>query len=393
MRSLVPSPNRPVRKVAIFAVSAVLFGASLTTFSWAQTKEAKKAQTPNSKQPAPAKAKPEATPEQGTTQPSDKISAQDLLKVTIASSRVSVTRDGSYGVYADLENISQDTVTIRSAETVLVVQPEVARPSACVEWEWGIFPARLTNKDGTQAGEMQIRPNEHYKVFWDLTARPTDRKDNVQTGHAQGTCSSRSQLAEYLGFVPGDYAFTVEGIAYVPGPDKELQAHTYKETTTLHVGISQLSTAIAAFIGAVLAFFVVALQPGRDFDKWRSEIPTSEHAVNLFVLLRNVFSAGLLGATVTIVASRLSDTQFPVKVSVNDFWGSLTIGFIAYFIGSRFILNLANRFAPPTPTGGKPVTSPGQGEPKPGSPSAQEAKAATEPDKKVERDGPVAEAI
>src|SRR4029077_4446330 len=144
------------------------------------------------------------------------------------------------------------------------------------------------------------------------------------------------------------------------------------------------STAIAAFIGAVLAFFVVALQPGRDFDKWRSEIPTSEHAVNLFVLLRNVFSAGLLGATVTIVASRLSDTQFPVKVSVNDFWGSLTIGFIAYFIGSRFILNLANRFAPPTPTGGKPVTSPGQGEPKPGSPSAQEAKAATEPDKKVE---------
>ena len=169
------------------------------------------------------------------------------------------------------------------------------------------------------------------KVFWDLTARPLDHKDTVQTAHAQGTCSSKSQLAEYLGFVPGDYAFTVEGIAYVPGPHQEVQAHTYTETTTLHVGISQLSTAIAAFVGALLAYFVVALQPGRDFEKWGSDLPTSGHAKMFLAVLRNAFAAGLLGAAVTIVASRLSETQFPVKVSVNDFWGSLTIGFAAYF--------------------------------------------------------------
>jgi hypothetical protein len=63
--------------------------------------------------------------------------SQDLLKVTISSSRTSVTRDGSYGVYADLENVAPNVVTIRPAETVLVVQPEVAQPDACVEWEWG----------------------------------------------------------------------------------------------------------------------------------------------------------------------------------------------------------------------------------------------------------------
>lgn len=383
MRSPAPLRNNSVRKSAIFVVSAIVFATPLTTLSLAQTKDANNARALGAKQPAPPNPKPGVRPEQGTQQTSDKTSSQDLLKVTIASSRVSVTRDGSYGVYADLENISQDTVTIRSTETVLVVQPEVARPSACVEWEWGIFPARLTNKDGTQAGEMQIRPNEHYKVFWDLTARSLDHKDSLQTAHSQGACSNRSQLAEYLGFVPGDYAFTVEGIVYAPAQDKELQAHTYTETTTLHVGISQLSTAIAAFVGALLAYFVVALQPGRDFDKWRSDLPASGHAIMFLIVLRNALAAGLLGAAVTIVASRLSDTQFPVKVSVNDFWGSLAIGFVAYFIGSRFILNLANRFAPPSPTGGKSVTSPEHGGPRPELSSGKAAHPAEDSNRQV----------
>ena len=360
-----------------FVLRVTVLVVSLACLCWPQTRDAKKAQTPTAGQNAPAKPKPAKAPGLEATKPSESTSAQDLLKVTIASSRVSVTRDGSYGVYADLENISPSPVTIRSAETVLVVQPEVARPSACVEWEWGIFPARITGKDGSQAAEMQILPNEHYKVFWDLAPQPQDRKDGLQTGRPQGTCSGRSQLGEYLGFVPGEYAFTVEGIVYASGAGKEPQAHTYTETTTLHVGISQISTAIAAFIGALLAYFVVALLPGRDFDQWRSDIPTSKHAVMFFVVLRNALSAGLLGATVTIVASRLSDTQFPVKVSVNDFWGSLTIGFVAYFVGSRFILNLANRFAPPSPAGGgKPAAKPPQGTLKPGTSAAEGAKPA-----------------
>ena len=352
---------------------------ALSSFAYASSGQANTGRSQNSqpKQTAGAKPKGPVTPEQAT-KPSESPSTQDLLKVTIASSRVSVTRDGSYGVYADLENISPSAVTIRPSETVLVVQPEVARPSACVEWEWGIFPARVTGKDGKPVSEMQILPNEHYKVFWDLTTRPQEPgREGQQSAQPQGTCSGRSRLAEYLGFVPGDYAFTVEGIVYAPGADNNPQPHTYTETTTLHVGISQISTAIAAFIGALLAYFVVALQPGREFDKWQSDLPPAGHARMFLIVLRNAFSAGLLGAAVTIVASRLSDTQFPVKVSVNDFWGSLTIGFVAYFIGSRFIVNLANRFAPPAPTGGKSeAPAPKTGSPKSGTP-AETAKPGT----------------
>jgi len=283
--------------------------------------------------------------------------AQELLKVTIGSSRSSVTRDGSYGVFADLENVSPDVLTIAPSETILVVQPEVSQPYACVDSEIGIFPAKPKgSKPESDPSEIHLQPNEHYKVFWDLS--PNNRKTS---------CAQQSPLREYLGFVPGDYAFTVEGIVYTSAVSGQSRlAHTYTETTTLRVSISQISTALAAFLGALLAYLVVALQPGHDFDRWRPDLPTAGRIKIAAVLLRNTVSAGLLGAAVTIVASRLSDTQFPVKVSVNDFWGALTIGFIAYFVGTRFITTIAGRFAiPPSnapgdkpPSGNAPAGNP-----------------------------------
>jgi hypothetical protein len=279
-------------------------------------------------------------------------SPQELLKLTIGSSRASVTRDGSYGVFADLEDVSKDILTIKAAETMLIVQPEVSQPNACVASQMGIFPAQSTSDQaGSKTSEIHLRPNEHYKVFWDLSRH----------GQTDPNCSQQSQLksklGDILGFVPGDYAFTVEGIAYTPGPaGQPPMAHTYTATTTLNVSISQVLTAFAAFLGALFAYLVVALQPGHDFDRWRSDLPTGDRVKVVGVLIRNAFSAGLLGAAVTIVASRLSDTQFPVKVSVSDFWGALTIGFVAYFVGSRFISTIASRLAvPPTnPAGAKP---------------------------------------
>lgn len=299
--------------------------------------------------------------------------APELLKIIIGSSRASVTRDGSYGVFADLENVSSEVVTITPGETVLVVQPEVSQPDACVDSEIGIFPALPKPANtGTNTSEIHLQPKEHYKVFWDLSRR--EHKTN---------CPQQSGVRDYLGFVPGDYAFTVEGIAYTPPSNGQPPlAHTYTETTTLRVSISQMSTALAAFLGALLAYLVVALQPGHDFDRWRPGLPPTGQIKIAAVLLRNAFSAGLLGSAVTIVASRLSDTQFPIKVSVSDFWGALTIGFVAYFAGTKFIASIATRFAVPpsnAPGGPPPVgnvpagTPPVAGEPAPKAAGAQQA--------------------
>jgi hypothetical protein len=39
---------------------------------------------------------------------------------------------------------------------------------------------------------------------------------------------------------------------------------------------------------------------------------------------------------------KLADTQFSIKVSVNDVWGAMTIGFIAFFVGNKLIEQLAS---------------------------------------------------
>lgn len=261
----------------------------------------------------------------------------DVVKVTILSSRGTVSHDGSYGVYADIQNISPYPLTLKASETVLVVQPEVSHPIPCVDWATAIFPTQspsISTNPQTANAEIRILSNEHYTVFWDLSPRPPQKN---------GMCGLNSKARDYFGFVPGEYAFTVEGIAHVQGQDTGAVAHTFTETTNLKVGISLAFTATAAFFGGLLAYLVVFLQPGQDFDKWHPESSKTSKIKVIAIWCRNALAAGLLAASVTIIASRLSDTQFPVKVSVSDFWGALTIGFVSYFIGTKFIAALASK--------------------------------------------------
>ena len=59
-------------------------------------------------------------------------------------------------------------------------------------------------------------------------------------------------------------------------------------------------------------------------------------------LIRDVLGVAILSSAFTIVSSRLSDSQFPIKVSVLDGWGAITIGFLSYFVGNKFIDSLRN---------------------------------------------------
>jgi hypothetical protein len=299
---------------------------------------------------------PTATPTPSPS-PTPNETGQEMIKVTIFPSRSPVTRDASYGLFADLENVSPQVVTLHALETKLVVLPEVAQPDACFDEQTAYFPARPMPGNAPEVGELdrynqgtamiELQPQEHYKVFWDLS--PDERM--------KGNCvrTKLQTVKNYLGFVPGDYTFTITGLLHVPETkERPSTVHTYSQTISLRVGLSQLSTALAAFLGALFAYVVVSLQPGRDFDAWKPELQRSHKARLLFVILRNAFGAGLMGAAVTIVASRLSETQFPIKVSVNDFWGALTIGFFAFFVGARFILAITAKLPPPKKSGPEP---------------------------------------
>jgi hypothetical protein len=43
---------------------------------------------------------------------------------------------------------------------------------------------------------------------------------------------------------------------------------------------------------------------------------------------------------ITILLSRISETQFLIKVTVNDFWGAVAIGFVANYMGAKALNKL-----------------------------------------------------
>lgn len=291
------------------------------------------------------------------SQPSDRPTAPSVFKVVINPSRVSVTRDGGYGVYADIQNISGQPALIKASETALVIYPEVSQPNACVERLSAIFPTVIgADIHGVPNAEVTILPGEDYRAFWGLTGNETqspDCKPGVRLPAVFRWLEAPiNNWTRYLGFYPGEYTFTIEGLAHMK--DDKTQAdivHTYAESTTMKVTLSQTATAIAAFIGGLLAYLFVAVQPNGPWDQFVSKTqPTGDsHKRTFWIagfgLARDFFAAGLVGAAVTVVSSRLADTQFPVKVSVGDVWGALTIGFVSYFIGTRFIVKLLSPLA------------------------------------------------
>src|SRR5262249_13539767 len=184
-------------------------------------------------------------------------SAKGLVHVTIHTSRPEVTVDGGYGVFADLENLSNGSLTLYEKETGLVVQPEVTSSGSCTYRVYAWFPTELEAPTGSTpasaAGDprgraLENQKDERYTGFWDIRRAST----------TDTTCPKRGTL-EWLSFVPGAYTFTVEGKVYLPNDKAGATQpyHTFTETATLKVTVPQLYAMWAAAFGGIFAYLVM----------------------------------------------------------------------------------------------------------------------------------------
>lgn len=296
--------------------------------------------------------------EPAPTPPKDKspepTSISQVVRVQIKTSRPVVTLEKSFGVYADVENVSTIPLTLVAGFTTLAIQPELTS-TGCVWGFDGFFPTEPFDSNST----IRIQPGEHYTVLWNLDRKRAKCPDDASPkGFWDRLTWFFRKLSDPLNFSPGNYIFVVEGKAFTsPGdigqaangrPVAKGPFHTFSESTSLEVVISQVQAIIAAVFGGVLAYLVTLARGGADLARFQQSGDTKARVGASFVIVKNLLSAMLLSATVTILLSRVSETNFPVKVTIADFWGSLTIGFVAYFAGTRFIDWLA----------GKPVETP-----------------------------------
>jgi len=319
----------------------------------------------------------------------------ELIRVKISTSRSEVAVNGGYGLFADVENVGSKPLALHSKEVVLAVQPEVTRSTNCVYKADAFFPTEhhpspaihtlptaSSPKDDKRKStptpqpsvtptpklsaasqetlsapvsptplptpdprgqEIVLQPNEHYSVFWDLSTL------SAANPECRGADSYLAQNFRNASFVPGEYAFTVDGKAYlVPdGKKEDNNYHTFTERTALRVSIPQVWAIWAAMLGAVLGYTTTKLRKEQSFGIFNRKEKGQKLLAFINFLFRDIASAMLIGAVVTILSSRLSETQFPIKVSVNDVWGAGTVGFLSYFVGYKVIDKLVGTVAKP----------------------------------------------
>jgi len=163
---------------------------------------------------------------------------------------------------------------------------------------------------------VEVAPGSNTTVFWNGRTRGSNR------------------VAE-LFIPPGPYPVTIVTDYWLKKEDAEQKStdsrQSYSTIITVLIEASESTIMIGAGIGGVIAYFLL---PGARFFT----SPTGQGKKRSVVLreyAQGVAASILLSITATILLSRLADTQFIVKVTVNDIWGAIAIGFVASASGKK----------------------------------------------------------
>lgn len=297
---------------------------------------------------------------------------QSPLEIRIVTSRREPTAGLGAGVSAELRNVSRKNIFVRPSHVTLSVPPEISGPG---RWDAGIvgyFPGYL----GTSDSVFMLGPGDSYAAFWALDPglTPKDTTGNLGSVFKQ----IRTEL-KFLFFTPADYELTV-GAQFWTDSVTRSAAHSTVKTATVHYSAPQFVILLGAAIGGILCYLLFRTGPRGA----KTKTPSTSHLTSKWrryyarhgATWAAVFLSALWSAVVTILLDRLSDTQFLVKVSVNDFWGAIAIGFVASYVGVKAIPFL-NKDVTPKPRSADVSGAPATGRVVSSSPSSGHEPAST----------------
>jgi hypothetical protein len=308
------------------------------------------------------------------------------LKITLTPSENPIKLGSTSNIAADILNVSNrpvevDTTTIQLMTHAILSQTD----TLCV------LPLGPTTNT-TIMGPMILQPQDHLSVLFNLsqkrldyspeeqaivdsyfksTARSTEAPAQAAAVDVQRnyqkvirTSYNRSCDPQFFGpikraldFSPGNYEYYLTGKFSVCDPNVPNycpnEVRSFAQSASFPVGIDQTQIIIFAIVGGLLAYLVVTVRSedgalNHFFEMLKAEtglssmakLVSKEGIVLMFKVLRDIIGVAIMSSAFTIVSSRLADTQFPIKISVLDVWGAITIGFLSYFAGNKFIDSL-----------------------------------------------------
>ena len=319
----------------------------------------------------------------GTGSPAVEVTTSMPLKITLTPSETPLKIGSTSNIAATILNTSSKPVLVKLDSMQLRTHSIVAAStSRCVL-------AMTPNYNMSYGGDVILQPQDQVSVLFNLSegAAKIDDPSDIQappagTGVAgtqapapitkkmladmKAECDAGSfgGIKRALDFSPGNYDYFLSGyfsLCIFQGDAAcNLPMRQFSLDATFPVGIDQTSIIIFAMVGGWLAYLVVIFNDtgkkhgsmAAKFSRlsargggWRGFLDTlvsweGFHVAWQFAL--RMIGVAILSAAFTIVSSRLSDTQLPVKITILDAWGAMTIGFVSYFIGQKFILTLTN---------------------------------------------------
>ena len=260
-----------------------------------------------------------------------------LVDIKLETSRSQPAVGTNLGVGAEIKNLSTDsTVYLQENRVTLSVPPELLGPFAGPAGYWAFFPTQHTE---AYDGIITLKPGGTSRVFWSLgPSGPNPQSDKKEEPPFYKNLSYQvlSEL-NYVFFSPGDYKLSVVA-QYWTNPKTPDDYRVTTQTASMNVAAPQSVILFGAAIGGLIAYLLLPQARRRVMEYMTAERYAILYAgKRVATELAGILGAMLLSAIVTILLGRISETQFLIRVTVNDFWGAIAVGFIANYAGAKLL--------------------------------------------------------
>ena len=275
----------------------------------------------------PEVSKPETLSTSAKTQPT--------IELTLMPSRQQAVAGSDFGITVRIENTSDRTIYFLPKSFLMVVPPELAREGIA------IWPATFPIPPNPKLDPTNISWSQYSQEL--VTLPPGSNTSAIfsmslyDTGLLAPVTHWIKNFSHGLSFAPGKYTLTVVGQYWDTPVTDPSSWQTQSKDIQEDITAPQTTIIFGAILGGVFAFLLV----------WRDADILSANTHWGWGLV----SAILLSIIVTILLSRLTESQFIVRVTVSDLWGAMAVGFIGAASGPSILQKFINLFrrTPPQP--------------------------------------------
>lgn len=284
--------------------------------------------------------------------PSNPISTRGRLEIQLLASRDQLTAGSTVGIMGTISNVGSDsTIYLSQASLTLTQPPELEGPLSSMRGWWAYFPnENQIGADGEylhpDSVVIALVPGATAHVGWS-PAPVNSFSDTTTFLKVIGqTIAQVTNELRFLFFSPGEYRIAVQAKYWTNPARPRLSYHATTQTMTVTVMAPQFVILLGAALGGLIAYIIF---PSRRVQRVTQTSTTTDEtrytsvyraAIAAQKKITPALGAMLWSAIVTILLARLADSQFLIRITVNDFWGAIAIGLVAQYAGSKWLERL-----------------------------------------------------